>query len=131
MSTTRRALNIFFGCIALALAACGGKPPVPAPAPATSIATPTPSGPAVPADPKLAKLYEQTCKACHTNPASGAPQAGDAKAWAPRVAQGMPALLQHAIGGYKGMPPMGSCMDCSQQDFEALINFMAGTGAAK
>ena len=80
-----------------------------------------------PADPKLARLYAQTCKTCHTNPASGAPQTGDAKAWAPRLQQDMPTLLQHAISGYKGMPPMGSCMDCSQAEFQALIRFMSAT----
>jgi len=80
-----------------------------------------------PADPKLARLYAQTCKTCHTNPSSGAPQTGDANAWAPRLPQGMPALVQHAISGYKAMPPMGSCMDCSEAEFQALIRFMSSS----
>lgn len=84
---------------------------------------------AAPADPQLARLYAQTCKACHATPASGAPQAGDRAAWDPRVAQGMPVLLEHTVRGYKGMPPLGSCMDCNEQDFEALIRFMAGLDA--
>ena len=81
---------------------------------------------AAPADPKLAKLYAQTCKACHTNPGSGAPQVGDGAAWQPRVAQGMNVLIEHAVSGYKGMPPLGSCMDCNEKDFDALIRFMSG-----
>ena len=113
MTTTSRALYL---CMALALAACGKSQTA---VPATGTA-------ASPADPKLAKIYDQTCKACHTNPASGAPQAGDRNAWQPRVAQGMPALLQHAVQGYKGMPPLGSCMDCTETEFEALIRFMSG-----
>jgi cytochrome c5 len=110
--------------IAIALAACGKASPPTEPEgkttaqPATTAAAPT--------DPNLAKLFHQTCEACHTHAGTGAPQAGDRKAWDPRLAQGMPTLLQHAISGYKGMPPMGSCMDCSEADFEALIKFMAG-----
>jgi cytochrome c5 len=72
------------------------------------------------------KLYAQTCMACHTNPGSGAPQAGDAAAWRPRLRQGMDVLLDRTIDGYKGMPPLGSCMDCNEADFEALIRLMAG-----
>lgn len=100
-------------CAAALLAACGdqGGPAAPA---------------AAPPDPKLAALYEQTCKACHTHPGSGAPQAGDRQAWIPRIAQGMPMMLEHTINGYKGMPPLGSCMDCSEADFEALIRYMSG-----
>jgi cytochrome c5 len=89
----------------------------------------TPAGnaaPTAPSDPKLARLYAQTCKACHTSGASGAPRAGDRAAWQPRLAQGMNVLVEHAVNGYKGMPPMGSCMDCSEGDFEALIQFMSG-----
>lgn len=108
-------------CVAL-LGACGQEAPPP-PAPATVTA-------AAPADPKLAKLYTQTCKACHTSPGSGAPQAGDRAAWEPRLAQGMATLVEHTVSGFKGMPPLGSCMDCSEQEFEALIRYMAAPGAA-
>ncbi len=100
-----------------ALCACGEKTPPPA--------APTTVSAATPADAKLAKLYEQTCKTCHANPATGAPAAGDTAAWAPRLAQGMPTLLAHTLNGYKGMPPLGSCSDCGEPEFTALINFMA------
>jgi cytochrome c5 len=106
--------------IAAVLGGCGQESGGPSePAPATQAA-------AAPSDPKLARLYDQTCKACHTNPGSGAPQAGDTRAWQPRLAQGMPTLLDRTINGYKGMPPLGSCMDCNEAEFEALIRFMAG-----
>jgi cytochrome c5 len=108
------------------LAACSQDP---APAPATLAADSAAAVAAAPADPKLARLYAQTCKACHTSPGSGAPQAGDRQAWAPRVTQGMPVLLEHTIRGHNGMPPLGSCMDCSEPEFEALIRFMAGLEA--
>jgi len=110
---------------ATVIAACG-KSQQAAPASAPSAPAAAAAASAKPSDPKLAKIYEQTCKACHTNPGTGAPQAGDRSAWAPRLAQGMPTLLQHAVNGYKGMPPLGSCMDCSPDEFEALIKFMSG-----
>lgn len=112
-------------CLAalVVLTACGENKP----APATSAPAATSASAPTPADPALAKLYAQTCKACHTNPGSGAPQAGDVQAWAPRMAQGMDTLLNHTVNGYKGMPPLGTCMDCSAEDFTALIHFMAGT----
>jgi cytochrome c5 len=75
---------------------------------------------------RLGRLYVQTCMACHTSPGSGAPQAGDREAWAPRLAQGMDALLAHTIDGHAGMPPLGSCMDCTEAEFEGLIRLMAG-----
>jgi cytochrome c5 len=84
---------------------------------------------AMPADAKLARTYAQTCKACHETAASGAPLTGDRAAWQPRVAQGMPLLLEHTVRGYKGMPPLGACMDCTEKEFEALIRFMAGLEA--
>lgn len=103
----------------LALVACGKKdepPPASAAAPAA----------AAPADPALAKLYAQTCAACHGQPGTGAPQAGVAADWTERKAQGMDVLVQHTLEGFKGMPPMGSCADCSEEDFRKLIAYMAG-----
>lgn len=81
---------------------------------------------AMPADPALAQVYDASCKLCHANPAAGAPLAGDKAAWSPRVAQGADTLLDHSINGYNGMPPMGLCMQCSEEQFLALISFMAG-----
>lgn len=115
----RRKIGALLFAATACLAACGDKS-----APAPSATAPS-SAAVTPADPALAKIYQQTCKACHTNPGSGAPQAGDKKAWEPRVAQGMDVLLDHAVNGYKGMPPLGSCMDCGTAEFEALIRFMA------
>jgi len=107
-------------CLCAGLLGACGKEATPPAAPAPEV---------TPADPKLAKLYAQTCKPCHAVPGSGAPLAGDRAAWAPRAAQGMRALLDHTIAGYKGMPPLGACMDCTEKEFDALIRFMAGLDA--
>jgi cytochrome c5 len=79
-----------------------------------------------PADPRLAGLYAQSCKACHTAADSGAPLAGDRAAWEPRWAKGLPALLQGTVGGLNGMPAGGQCFACTQADYEGLIRFLAG-----
>jgi cytochrome c5 len=100
-----------------ALSACGGgKPAASAPAGA-----PPPA-----ATPAVQKIFDTTCKSCHGVIMSGAPQAGDKAAWAPRVAQGREVVLDHIINGYKRMPPMGMCMHCSEDEFVAVTEYMSG-----
>jgi len=102
----------------LALAGCGEKiPPTPSPEQALALK---------PADPKLAALYETSCKACHAVPGTGAPLVHDRAAWDPRWKQGQAVLLDHAIQGYKAMPALGQCVACTPADFQGLIRFMAG-----
>lgn len=79
----------------------------------------------VPTNTALAQLYGASCKQCHANPAAGAPLTGDTLAWEPRLAKGMDTLLDHSINGFQGMPPLGLCMQCTEADFRALIEFMA------
>lgn len=105
---------------AMLLTACGGGSSAPA-APTAAITPPPAAAPAV------MKIYEQTCHNCHSMPVSGAPQAGDKNAWAPRLAQGRDALIDHSINGYKSMPPMGTCTQCTEDDFVALIEYMSAT----
>ncbi|NIB42559.1 cytochrome c5 family protein [Pseudomaricurvus alkylphenolicus] len=83
----------------------------------------------VPEDAYIAELYEDSCMACHASEHSGAPLAGDKAAWTPRLKQGMEQLLNNTIDGIRGMPALGSCADCTAEDFEALIAFMAGIGS--
>ena len=83
----------------------------------------------LPSDPRLAGLYRASCQNCHGHPESGAPPAGYRYAWDPRWAQGLPTLLSHTIGGYKGMPAGGQCFACTQTDYAALIRFMAARAA--
>lgn len=106
------------------LAACGKAEPTASVTVAPAIvAAPT----AVAASPALRATYDRSCKGCHAVPGTGAPQSGDAKAWQPRVAKGIDTLLDHTIRGFNGMPPMGACMDCSEDEFISLIELMSGT----
>ena len=76
------------------------------------------------AQPDMAK-YEKSCKVCHATGAANAPKTGDAAAWEPRLAKGMPALLVSVNNGLKAMPPKGMCFDCTEADYTALITYMS------
>ena len=78
------------------------------------------------ADPAITERYTKTCALCHANGAAGAPKTGVASDWAPRMEKGMDALVQSVANGLNAMPPKGMCMDCSADDFKALIEHMAG-----
>ncbi|UJF19382.1 cytochrome c5 family protein [Vibrio sp. SS-MA-C1-2] len=79
----------------------------------------------VPAAPRTGEqVYNTFCVACHSTGAAGAPKMGDTAAWAPRIAQGMDTLTQHALNGFNAMPPKGTCMDCSNDEIIATIKFM-------
>lgn len=107
------------------LAACGEGEPVMSAEERAAIVAEAES--LVPDDPALAEIYEYSCYSCHANSDSGAPLAGDVDAWEPRLAKGMDALLESTINGFAGMPPLGMCMDCSEDQFAALIRFMSRT----
>lgn len=102
------------------LAACSQR------APEAKPLTPAQSAALRPADARIASLYEQSCKTCHTVADSKAPLAGDHTAWDPRWAQGEEQLLASVLQGKRAMPAGGQCFACSADDYRALIRFMAG-----
>jgi cytochrome c5 len=116
-------MRLLFVLSVLALSACGEAPPKPL--------TAEQSAALAPADPRLAQLYEGSCKACHTVADSLAPLTGDRTLWDPRWALGEDALLTAAIQGKGGMPAGGQCFECTPADLKALITFMAGREGSK
>src|SRR5689334_1615091 len=76
-----------------------------------------------PKDAQLAEKYSRSCRACHTNPDSGAPLAGDVDAWSARLAQGDAVLIGRVHSGYKAMPASGQCFDCTDDELKRLIAF--------
>lgn len=69
--------------------------------------------------------YAQACAACHNTGVMQAPKKGDTAAWATRLKKGEATLVAHVRNGYKMMPPMGLCNDCTDAEFKALIKFMS------
>ena len=69
--------------------------------------------------------YNKSCAVCHATGAANAPKTGDAAAWEPRLAKGMDTLVAAVSTGLNAMPPKGMCFDCSDEDYKALIEYMA------
>jgi len=122
-STLRLAL---MPALALLLAACGGEQPPP-PAVFNEAALP------VPADPILALgqgVYRSDCATCHDRGKKGAPRAGNAGDWTPRLGRGLDTLITHATQGYLGpagdeMPARGGNEDLSDEQVAAAVRYIA------
>lgn len=77
------------------------------------------------------EVYNNVCIACHYPPGvGGAPALGDAEAWAPRIAQGMDTLIEHALDGFTGdtgvMPKKGERLDLSDEEIIEAVKYMVG-----
>ena len=72
--------------------------------------------------PRTGEEVYNTCAACHSTGAAGAPKFGDVAAWAPRIAQGAETLYTHSIQGFKGMPAKGLCGNCSDDEIKAAVD---------
>jgi cytochrome c5 len=97
---------------------------------ALAIKAPAGAGPSVAlAVPKTGKeLFENVCTSCHGAGIAGAPKAGDKSAWGPRIAEGKPALYQHALNGFQGksgvMPPKGGRTDLPDDLIKQGVDYM-------
>lgn len=76
-------------------------------------------------------IFHNLCTNCHTNPspAIGAPQLGDTADWAPRIAEGIPTLIKHAMNGYTGpdghvMPAKGGNLALSKEQITATVKWI-------
>jgi cytochrome c5 len=95
------------------LGACGGDEAA-APSPVVALSE------------QNARTYQAACATCHARPGIGAPLTGVDADWRERRAQGLEILLVHTVDGYKGMPPLGTCGLCSEDDLRTLVRYMAG-----
>ena len=75
------------------------------------------------------EVYQAFCGTCHKTGVANAPKFADRAAWAPRIAKGTEALYQSAINGVAGtaMTPKGSCMNCSEDELKAAVDYMVET----
>ena len=69
-------------------------------------------------------VYNAACMACHTSGVAGAPKLGDKAAWSSRISQGEATLIQHALQGFKGMPAKGGCVNCSDAEIKAAVDYL-------
>jgi cytochrome c5 len=69
-------------------------------------------------------IYGSVCAACHTAAVLGAPQPGSAE-MAKRAEAGMDAMMQNALNGLNNtMPARGGRPDLSDEQIQAVIEFM-------
>ena len=73
-------------------------------------------------------VFQQVCSACHGQGIAGAPKAGDAAAWGPRIAKGKTVLYDHALHGVQGqagvMPAKGGRVDIPDDLIKAAVDHM-------
>ncbi|ROZ79004.1 cytochrome c5 family protein [Ramlibacter sp. WS9] len=103
-----------------AAAAAAPAPVTPAPAAAAAPQTVAAAGGSGEA------LYKQACMACHAAGVANAPKLGDKAAWAPRVKQGMPVLVQSVLKGKGAMPPKGGS-SASEPELRAAVEYMVNS----
>ncbi len=81
---------------------------------------------ALPSNERLTEIYERSCASCHALSDAEAPLTGHKVAWDHLLSEkGLNGLVTSAKMGINAMPAMGYCLDCSDEDFAALIEFMA------
>ncbi len=76
-------------------------------------------------------VYGGLCVSCHGSGIPNIPQLGDKTDWAPRIAQGVAVLYDHAINGYTGssgmlmpMPAKGGNPALSDAEVQAAVDYM-------
>lgn len=75
-------------------------------------------------------VYKAQCATCHGAGVAGAPKLGDAAAWAPRIAQGLEALVNSALKGKGAMAPQGGG-DFADLEIARAAAYMANAAGGK
>ncbi len=71
------------------------------------------------------EIYDASCNVCHGAGVAGAPKLGDAADWSARLGNGgVETLYTHAIKGFNGMPAMGLCATCSEDEIKLTVDYM-------
>ena len=68
-------------------------------------------------------IYGSVCSVCHGTGVAGAPIPGS-PAMAERAVKGQDVLVQNALYGLNAMPPRGGRADLSDEQIQALVEFM-------
>lgn len=76
------------------------------------------------------EVFKTVCSACHQTGVAGAPKFEDKAAWAPRIKQGLQALLQSALKGKGAMPSKGGNPSLSDDEVARAVVYMANHSGA-
>ena len=71
-------------------------------------------------------VFNQFCTAWHTTGLMGAPKKGDTLEWDKRISSlgSYSKLLDQAYKGIGAMPPKGTCMNCTEEEFDSAMIYM-------
>ena len=72
-------------------------------------------------------VYDKTCAMCHAQGVANAPKLGDKAAWAPRLGQGVPAMVATVIQGKGAMPPKAGNAALTEAEIKAGVEFMVSS----
>ena len=78
-----------------------------------------------------ADIVKTTCSACHATGAANAPKLGDTAAWAPRIKQGINALVQSVIKGKGAMPPKAGDSSLTEAEIHNAVVLITNQAGAK
>lgn len=71
------------------------------------------------------ETYEQYCTVCHRDGLAGAPKFRDENDWKPRLAgRTIDELVASAIKGLNAMPAKGTCVECTEAELKAAVQYM-------
>ncbi|HAU1151654.1 TPA: cytochrome c5 family protein [Legionella pneumophila] len=71
------------------------------------------------------EIYDKYCSVCHRDGLAGAPKFQSEADWKPRLAsKKIDDLLASAIKGLNAMPAKGTCIECSDAELKAAIQYM-------
>lgn len=118
--------------VSLLLAGCGDADGPGADAPGAAAPGAVAAGETASREP--AEIYAQYCVNCHGTGMAGAPMVGPEHRliWSEEIEEeGFPTLVKIAIEGQNGMPPRGTCFDCSDEEIEATVLYMLKESGAK
>ena len=72
-----------------------------------------------------ARAYQGSCYACHGTGQAHAPIVGEVIEWEIRLEKGLDTLVRNTINGLNGiMPARGLCVDRSDEDLKAIVEYM-------
>lgn len=70
------------------------------------------------------QIVKQQCAGCHEKGVNGAPRIDDRAAWAPRMKQGLDAMVRSAINGHGKMPARGGLVNVTDTELRSAITYM-------
>lgn len=76
-------------------------------------------------------LVKTACATCHQTGVANAPKFGDQDAWAPRIKQGLEALVQSVLKGKGAMPPKAGDASLTEAEAARAVVLMANQAGAK